>query len=296
MSSQGSSPGKNISQPWGVLWSGAGPAWPGLVKLIWFVLRLLLANLVWGTAVRLAHFQPPVKTGSVVLAVASLLLVIWALWGLWRAFITLGLKRLGVTLIFIYVLLVTINVLTIPDTRPFPTRLFSQLTTTGGQTWDVLTGWFRAVIQAPNEFQFAYTGRRSLPSLPPGFPTPDPNATPIQVFIIAANETPPSPSIPTQQPETTVQPEAATPVEPSEQTTPVQLRVGSYAQVINTEGQPLRARAGPGTTFEIVARFPEGTRLLILEGPEMEGGLTWWKVRSEQGEGWCADQWLAPIE
>ena len=76
------------------LWHGTGPARSGLVKLIWVALRLLLAGWLWGTAVRLAHFQPPVKTGGVVLAVVSLVLAVWAAWGLWRSLTILGLARL----------------------------------------------------------------------------------------------------------------------------------------------------------------------------------------------------------
>ena len=131
--------GKNMSQRWRLVWSGSGSAWSGLVKLIWVVLRLLLAGWVWGTAVRLAHFQPPVKTGGVVLAVVSVLLLIWGVWGLWRSISILGFKRLIVTLAFVYGLAVIINVLTIPDSRSFPVRLLTQLSFTGQQGWAVIT-------------------------------------------------------------------------------------------------------------------------------------------------------------
>lgn len=285
--------GKTKSRRWASIWSGTGRVWPGLVKLAWGALRLLLAGWVWGTAIRLAHFQPPVKMGGVILALVGLLLIIWGLWGLWQALLILGLKRVVVAFILIYSLIVIVNVLTIPDPRPLPSRILTQLYVAGPQAG---AGLARFVAQGPEEFLFAYTGRRSPPALPPGFPTPDPDATPIQAFVVSGGEALPPTPIPIRQPEPTVGLEPTTPATPTEQPVVLELTVGGYARVVDTEGQPLRARAGPGTSFDVVTRFPEGSRLLILEGPESEGGFTWWQVRGEQGEGWCADQWLAPTE
>lgn len=166
------------------LWRGTGSAWSSLTKFFWAAVRLILAGWLWGTAVRLAHFQPPVKSAGLALALVSLALVIWGLWGLWRGILTLGLKRLVVTVLFIYGMIVVVNVLTVPDTRPVGPRILMQLGVTGRQTWGAVSGLARTAVQAPDEFLFAHTGRRSPPKLPPGFPTPDPNATPIRAFAV----------------------------------------------------------------------------------------------------------------
>ena len=77
-------------------------------------------------------------------------------------------------------------------------------------------------------------------------------------------------------------------------TAPKELVIGGHAIVINTGGQALIARSEPGTEHEIVTRFPEGSRLLILDGPQVAGEFTWWQVQGESEAGWCADRWLQP--
>ena len=290
----GTSSSTGSRNPWMLLWNGRDRAWPGIIKLFWVIFVFFLSSWLWGTAVRLAHFQPPTKTVGVVLVLGSVLIVIWALWRLGQALLILGIKRLAITIIVIYALLVTVNVLTIPDTRPIGARFIVQLRGSTQQVGDFLSSWTTSVIQAPNDFLFAYSGQRNPPPLPPGFPTPDPNATPVQIGARGSDSLPVR--IPTPQPEPTVFAEVApVPTEAGETTKPF-LQIGSYAQVVNTGGQPLRARANPGTDNEIVERFPINARLLILDGPKLSDGFNWWKVRSEEGvEGWCADRWLAPI-
>lgn len=280
---------------WWLLWHGCDRAKPGVVKLFWVVLRFFLASWLWGTAVRLAHFQPPTKTAGVVLASGSVLLAIWALWRFGQALLILGIKRLAITVLVAFALLVAINVLTIPDTRPVGTRFVAQLSASAQQVGNTLFNWAKSAIQAPDDFLFAYSGRREPPPLPPGFPTPNPNATPVQVRTAGSESLPVR--IPTPQPEPTVFVEVAPVPTTAGETAIPSLQIGGYVQVVNTGGQPLRARAGPGTDNEIVARFPAGTRLLILDGPKSSDDFIWWKVRSEEGEeGWCADRWLAPID
>jgi hypothetical protein len=262
--------GRITSPHWQSLWRGTGQSRVGLVRLVWGFLRLILTGWLWGTAVRLANFQPPINTIGAVLAVLSIIVFIWALWGMWQGFRSLGIKRLAITLTIIYSLVVAFNVLTQPDDRSITERILAQLSATGRQVLNTMRGAVASLAQAPDEFLFAYTGQRTPPSPPPGFPTPDPESTPIQaVARPASGRSAPSSS----------------------------LKIGGYALVMHTDGESLRARTEPGMTLEIIARFQEGTRLLIVEGPISGDGLRWWKVRSEQGEeGWCADQWLTPTE
>jgi SH3-like domain-containing protein len=82
--------------------------------------------------------------------------------------------------------------------------------------------------------------------------------------------------------------------------TPV-LSVGGEAIINTTEGDQLNIRSGPGTSFSVITRANNGTRVSILEGPSSSGGLTWWRVRLPDGtEGWAVEvadgvQALVPV-
>ena len=162
------------------LWRGRGRAWSGFIKSVWVFLRLFLARQLWGTAIRLAHFPPPTKTLGVGLALVSIVLIAWAFLGLWQALLVLGIKRLAIGVILVCLLVVVVNTLTIPDDRPFAARLLICFLDTGRSTGDTLVRAMRSAVQAPDEFLFAYTGQRRPPSLPSGFPTPDPGARHLQ--------------------------------------------------------------------------------------------------------------------
>jgi hypothetical protein len=254
------------SPRWTAIWRGRGPLRRGLVKFVWVFARLWITTWLWGTAVRLAHFEPPLKTIGVALAIASLGIGVWALIGLWQGLRILGLKRLMIILLVVFIAFVTVNVLTTPDERPIAERFVGQVAFTGVQWLRAVLAGAQGVVAAPDEFLFAYTGERLPPQPPPGFATPDPQAEPVRAVAQPGGRS--------------IQPAA--------------LRVNQYARVANTDGQPLRGRAEPGTATDIVVRFPEGTRLLISDGPISKDGITWWKVRGAQGEAWCADQWLTP--
>jgi hypothetical protein len=164
------------------LWQGQAQARPGIVTLAWAVVRLFLSGWLWGTAVRLAYFPPPTKTAGLVLALISIFLFLWALWGIGQTIRLLGLKRLAVTIVLAFLVMVTINVLTIANDRPFVDRAWAQTGTVVRQINSGLLSWKDSLANAPDEFLFAYSGQRSAPELPPGFPTPDPQATPVQAF------------------------------------------------------------------------------------------------------------------
>lgn len=283
----------DLNNRWAFIWHGLGGTKQGVVKLFWATLRFFIANLLLGTAVRLAHFQVPIKSVSVVVALVGMFLIFWALWGLGQAILILGLKRMFIAVNSVFILLVAINVLTIPDTRSLGNRITAQLSASTHQIGTSLFNWVESVIQAPNNFLLAYSGQREPPRMPPGFPTPDVNATPVQVRAEGSELLPVH--IPTPQPQATLSVEA-TPGQTTGNEPMPSLQIDSYAQVVNTGGQSLRGRAEPGTGSEVVARFPPGTRLLIVDGPIEMDDFAWWKVRSDEGEeGWCADRWLEPL-
>lgn len=69
-----------------------------------------------------------------------------------------------------------------------------------------------------------------------------------------------------------------------------ELTVGGAAVVTTTGGDALNVRSGPGRSFDIVTRLPDGTVVSIIEGPQRADGFTWWKIRTADGvEGWAVE-------
>ncbi|MDH4207621.1 MAG: SH3 domain-containing protein [Anaerolineae bacterium] len=77
---------------------------------------------------------------------------------------------------------------------------------------------------------------------------------------------------------------------------PVMVSVGSFVKVIDTEGIGLRMRAGPSLEHPTVATLHEGDTLQVIAGPESADGFTWWQLRAEEAIGWCASDWLRPVD
>jgi SH3-like domain-containing protein len=66
--------------------------------------------------------------------------------------------------------------------------------------------------------------------------------------------------------------------------------------VTGTEGFDLRLRAGPGLSFVTLRIVKEGSRLVVLDGPETVDELTWWRVRDEDDVvGWVVEDYLIPL-
>lgn len=80
---------------------------------------------------------------------------------------------------------------------------------------------------------------------------------------------------------------------------PTRLQVGDQVQVTFTDGSPNRIRQLPASST-ILGSAPEGTKMVILEGPECKNERVWWKVETENGyTGWTAEgdpetYWLEP--
>lgn len=112
--------------------------------------------------------------------------------------------------------------------------------------------------------------------------------------------TPTLPPEPTTTPRRTPVFPTRTPV-PTPTIEPLELRVGRQAQIVNTEGRPLRARAEPGLKARVVTAFAEGEQVRILGGPTEADGYIWWQLEGAEGIGWSAQQslegleWLRPV-
>ncbi len=130
--------------------------------------------------------------------------------------------------------------------------------------------------------------------------TPTPTAIPgLAPTQPVANATQSSAATPTIPPIVTLEP---TPT-PTVTSTPVpvaptQLAAGVYARIINTDGNGVSMRAGPGTNNARLGVAAEDSRVLILDGPredENQGEYTWWFVRAEDDiEGWAAQDFMEP--
>lgn len=65
------------------------------------------------------------------------------------------------------------------------------------------------------------------------------------------------------------------------------LAVGESAQVRTDSGDTLFMRSIPSRSGQVVARLQNGETVLLLDGPIIADGFTWWRVRSADGaEGW----------
>jgi hypothetical protein len=68
------------------------------------------------------------------------------------------------------------------------------------------------------------------------------------------------------------------------------LAIEVHGRVAYTDGSDMRIRARPGITQDIVYKVPEGTQIVVIEGPKCVDEILWWKVRTNDDlEGWMAE-------
>lgn len=108
----------------------------------------------------------------------------------------------------------------------------------------------------------------------------DPTATPIPVVATPTFTPAPTPTFtPTPAPGTA-------------------LVSGQPARISAPNG--LNLRSTPNTTGQVLIRLSTGLRVVVLEGPTVADGFTWWKIDDEQGNvGWAAEGdgetvWITP--
>lgn len=69
------------------------------------------------------------------------------------------------------------------------------------------------------------------------------------------------------------------------------LKVGDTAVVTGTD-DCLNVRTAAGRSNDAIACVSDGVEVTVIGGPETNGDLTWWKIRTKQGEGWAAEDYL----
>jgi len=68
------------------------------------------------------------------------------------------------------------------------------------------------------------------------------------------------------------------------------LTPGGRAAVHTTEGDQLRVRSGPGTTYQVAFQLRDGTPVTVLEGPVAGNGYNWWRIQTSDGRtGWAIE-------
>jgi hypothetical protein len=195
-----------------------------------------------------------------------------------------------------YAFAVGMKLLTLPPDHPLLPALPEQMANVAEEGVSVAIQSITGIPKAIEDFQFAYKGHRDLIDLP-GVDEP---TEPLTGRIIEPNyvtllETPTPISTPDVEQDIPIHKSEDMEATPS--TSPIQgeINIGSHVVIVNTDGDPLRAHIMPGVDTEITARFPEGSQVLVLDGPVAEGDFIWWLVEGSQGKGWCAEPFLESV-
>lgn len=252
-----------------------------IVLIVWTAIRIEIAIRFWELTVFLAHFSGLGKITSIVLLILIVLLLIWGFADALNILRRIGVKTaIAITVVLISFAVVRNTSLTVGTPNIF-IRLKIGTIITAARIRRVVSETILAVIAAPDEFLFAYTGKAKKLQIPPGFPTPDPSMPRIRVVVSPAS---PGPE-------------------------PTELKPGGYARIKGSGNDKAVVRSHPLPDAMVTARFSDNERVLILAGPKGESRLEgdpsqwkvyeWWKVHGisvdgSSGEGWIVDTWLIP--
>jgi hypothetical protein len=128
-------------------------------------------------------------------------------------------------------------------------------------------------------------------------PTPTPTPLPMETMdSAAANQAPTSTPIPVVATPTFTP--APTPTFTPTPAPGTALLVGQPARISAPNG--LNMRGTPNTTGQLVLRLSTGQRVVVLDGPTVADGFTWWQIDDQQGNvGWAAEgdgetTWITP--
>jgi Bacterial SH3 domain len=268
------------------LWAGRGPPAIHWRALISAVVAALLSGLLYNASLATLRWAMPLKLVGFICLLLAAGTIVWFGRASLAVLLQLGIRRLIVFLLILYLIAVVIVGIFVPTRN----QRFSYWFTTAAAVarWPItgISTVGHALIAAPGAIRFAATGERALVRLPGVEWSSDVPPTPIVANMAVASVE----DTVSAAPAADVQPTTAPPS--SERP----LQVGDPVRVVGTDGAALRARSASSTTAQIVARFPAGSVLRITDGPQTADGYTWWRVKGEQGEGWCAAAFLALTE
>lgn len=260
------------------LWLGRGRPIFRLKALFSGLLFLGLARFGYEAALWTARWSYPTAFVGLILLGVALVLVWFGLRQIWLFIAHLGLRGvlallvLPVLGIYIWVGLVLANGLGWQGWQAVAVMM-------GQQSAERVAEMIEPLMYVPDDVALAFSGRdlRTLtsgdvPHSVPGAPTTIDTGQVAEVISTGAILSP-----------TTASESAGERRD---------LMIGDRVQVMNTGGAVLRARAAASTSAPITVRFLPDTYLEIVDGPTFRDGYTWWYVRGDDGEGWCAAEFL----
>lgn len=77
------------------------------------------------------------------------------------------------------------------------------------------------------------------------------------------------------------------------------IAIGRYVRVSGTEGAGVSLRQEPDVNSLRLGIGQEGEVFIVVSGPRMIGGYTWWLIRDpadESRQGWAVANYLQPVE
>jgi hypothetical protein len=157
--------------------------------------------------------------------------------------------------------------------------------------WEVLRRYFtRGVVLSSLGLGLLFTGATAIALF--GY-LPANSIEPPQAGLtwIPGPSNTPQPPTATQVPTSTVTPTFA-PLQSGE------LGIGSFVQIIGTEGAGLNIRSGPGLDSEIQFLGYDAEVFEVRNGPVEADGLTWWFLVTpvdESRAGWAASNYLSVV-
>lgn len=156
-------------------------------------------------------------------------------------------------------------------------------TVDGWDLWGTRDGYFFLTLYTGQNVQQAKYHRFTGGSLPEEFVlwTAAPNEMWQIVWVNPMSEQAGLPPFPAISP-------AQAPVPDNDETAP--LTIGQRVQVHTTEGDYLRIRTGPNTSYPVSFQLSNGTPVTLLEGPNNDGTFMWWRIQTDDGRGgWAVE-------
>jgi len=258
------------------MWLGRGRPVFQWRALITGTLLVALAVAIYRAALWSARWGGTFKLLAVVVLLLSLLSLWFGIRRLWKVVAHLGIRGLLI-LIVAGVLLMYLLIGASIGTGLGWGGWWAAGQIMTQQAGEHASNVFDELITVPDDLTVAFFGRSLVGS---GEPLIGSNLADTSTSAELAATSAPSDSSPT-------------PVSPSGD---VKLAVGIVVRVVNTTGSGLRAHTEPGTDTPLTTLFRSGTRLTVVDGPRSAGGYVWWRVKGDTGEGWCAADFLTPVQ
>ncbi|MBI3241404.1 MAG: hypothetical protein HYZ49_03830 [Chloroflexi bacterium] len=121
-----------------------------------------------------------------------------------------------------------------------------------------------------------------------------PRVTAVPEFIIVSNTSTPFPGSGQASPTELPTLEPPTPTVPPN-VNPGVINLGSFVQVVRTDGDPLKLRQAPSLSGEVNYLALPSEVLKVANGPTIADGFTWWFLvdpADENRNGWAVENYL----